>query len=198
LAPLAWTLDHVGAITRSVADNAIVLGVLCGFDPTDPGSAKRAPEDFTRDLFAGVAGLRIGVPGWFYEYLDPEVRSCVNRALRVWEESGCVVEEVEVAELDRYVAAQRTVLAGQAYSVHRRRFQDQPDLFQDKIRHRLQEASRLPAWQYAEAHRQIGEAKAAFDRLLREVDVLVAATVPIVAPMLGQRDADAAGRTETV
>jgi aspartyl-tRNA(Asn)/glutamyl-tRNA(Gln) amidotransferase subunit A len=59
--PLAFTLDHVGPMTRTVADNALMLGVLAGHDPLDPASV-RAPEsrDYMKTLEHGVRGLRIG------------------------------------------------------------------------------------------------------------------------------------------
>ena len=69
--PLSWTLDHVGPITRTVEDNALMLNVLAGHDPEDPYSVDRPAEDFTRDLRRGVRGAVIGVPRSFYfEHVD--------------------------------------------------------------------------------------------------------------------------------
>jgi aspartyl-tRNA(Asn)/glutamyl-tRNA(Gln) amidotransferase subunit A len=56
--PLSWTLDHVGPLTRTVEDNALVLTALAGHDAKDPYSVKRPPEDFARDLRRGVRGGR--------------------------------------------------------------------------------------------------------------------------------------------
>src|SRR5918998_2124881 len=54
--PLAWTLDHVGPLTRTVEDNALLLNVLAGHDPEDPYSVDRPAEDFTRHLRRGLHG----------------------------------------------------------------------------------------------------------------------------------------------
>jgi aspartyl-tRNA(Asn)/glutamyl-tRNA(Gln) amidotransferase subunit A len=196
--PLSWTLDHVGAITHSIADNAVLLTVLSGFDPSDPKSTRRRPEDFARYLGEGVRGLRIGLPSSFFEYLDPLVRSGVDEALRVWRDRGCELCVVDLPQLDRFVTAQRTVLATEAYAIHRQRFEEQPQLFQESVGQRLHDASMISAWRYAESYRLIDDATRTFDRALADVDVLATATVPILAPLLGQWETCAAGLAESV
>ena len=54
--PLAFSLDHVGPLTRTVEDNAILLQAIAGHDPDDPTSARRAPPDFLGDIRRGVKG----------------------------------------------------------------------------------------------------------------------------------------------
>ena len=198
VAPLSWTLDHVGVITSSIADNAALLAVVSGFDRADPESRRRRPEDFTRYLGADVRGLSIGVPSSYFEHLDPEIRSGVDTALRVWKERGCGISLVAVPQLDRFIKAQRTVLTTEAYAVHRQRFEEQPQLFQDSVRQRLEDGSMISAWRYAESYRLRDEARRVFDEALASVDVLVTATVPILAPLLGQQATSAAGLVETV
>lgn len=196
--PLSWTLDHVGPITRTVADNAVLFTALSGFDPQDPASARRRPEDFTRDLTAGVRGLSIGVLEPYFEHLEPEVRRCVDAALRSWKELGSTIKLVTIPELDRIIAAQRTVLAAEAYAVHRRRLEERPELFQDVVGQRLRVGATLPAWEYAESYRLRDRAMRAFDDALADVDVLAAPTVPISAPLRGESETTAAGIHEAV
>ena len=59
--PLSFSLDHVGPLTRTVMDNAILLNLIAGHDAADPGSAERPATDYTRGLMDGVKGLRIGL-----------------------------------------------------------------------------------------------------------------------------------------
>jgi aspartyl-tRNA(Asn)/glutamyl-tRNA(Gln) amidotransferase subunit A len=59
--PLSYSLDHVGPMTRTVTDNALVLNLIAGHDPADPASARAPVADFTADLDKGVKGLKIGV-----------------------------------------------------------------------------------------------------------------------------------------
>jgi aspartyl-tRNA(Asn)/glutamyl-tRNA(Gln) amidotransferase subunit A len=196
--PLSWTLDHVGPITRSVADNAVLFTALCGFDPEDSASVRRRTENFTRDLTAGVRGLNIGVPEPYFEHLEPEVRRCVDAALRSWEELGSTIKPVDIPELDSITAAQRTVLAAEAYAVHRHRLEERPELFQDVVRRRLRAGGTLPAWEYAESYRLRDRAMRAFDDALADVDVLATPTVPISAPPRGQSETTATGIREVV
>src|ERR671917_2036349 len=72
--PLAWTLDHVGPITRIVEDNALLLNTLAGYDAEDPYSSDRPAEDFTRDLQRNVRGSVVGVPSsYYFEHVEDEV-----------------------------------------------------------------------------------------------------------------------------
>jgi aspartyl-tRNA(Asn)/glutamyl-tRNA(Gln) amidotransferase subunit A len=196
--PLSWTLDHVGPITRSVADNAALLTAISGFDPRDAGSARRRPEDFGRVATAGARGLRVGIPEAYFEHLDPEVGRQVGAALEAWAEAGGVIRPVGVRGLDKIIAAQRTVLAVEAYAVHRSRLESQPGLFQKTVGQRLCDAAAVPAWAYAEAARQQRQARRVFDGALAEVDLLATPTVAIPAPRIGQLDAATTGLPETV
>lgn len=198
VAPLSWTLDHIGPITRSVADNALLLAAICGFDPDDSASVRRKPEDFSHDLTAGVRGLSIGILTPCFEHLEPEVRNGVDAALRAWEELGATIRPVAIPELDRMVDVQRTIVAAEAYALHRSRFEEQPELIQESVRKRLSAAAALPAWKYAESYKLRDRAVRAFDNALTEVQVLVAPTVPIVAPLRGQDEVTTAGIRETV
>ncbi len=83
--PLSWTLDHVGPLTRTVEDNALVMNTLAGHDPKDPYSANEPAEDFTRDLGRGVGGGLVGVPEDFYfEHLENEVGERLREAIEVF------------------------------------------------------------------------------------------------------------------
>ena len=64
--PLSYSLDHVGPMTRTVTDNALLLGAISGYDPQDAGSSRDAVPDFAADLEKGVSGLRVGVIRRFY------------------------------------------------------------------------------------------------------------------------------------
>ena len=65
--PLAYTLDHVGVLTRTVKDAAILLTVLAGFDPSDPTSSMAPVPDYSRFLRPLRRPPRIGIIRAFYE-----------------------------------------------------------------------------------------------------------------------------------
>ena len=196
--PLSWTLDHAGPMTRSVADNAAVLTAISGFDPHDAGSVRHRLEDFGPLAGAGTRGLRVGIPEAYFEHLDPEVGHQVGTALEAWAQAGGTIRPVAVPGLDKIIAAQRTVLAVEAYAVHRDRLQSQPGQFQETVARRLRDAAAVPAWAYAEAARQQRQAREGFDGALAGVDVLATPAVAIPAPRIGQLDAATTGLPETV
>ncbi len=88
-------ISHVGPLTRTVADSALMLAALAGPDDRDMTSLEAQPEDFFRHLDEGVAGLRVAYsPDLGYLKVDPEVAAPVADAARAFEELGCIVEEV--------------------------------------------------------------------------------------------------------
>src|SRR5262249_11245708 len=60
--PMAWTLDHVGPICKTVEDAALILGVIAGYDAADPTTVDVAVQDYSRALKMPTAKLRLGLP----------------------------------------------------------------------------------------------------------------------------------------
>src|SRR5439155_1455690 len=60
--PLSWSLDHLGPLTRTVADAALLLGIIAGHDPRDATSSRRGVPYYERLLDTPVEGLRVGLP----------------------------------------------------------------------------------------------------------------------------------------
>ncbi len=80
--PLSVSLDHIGPITRTVSDAAAMLQVIAGYDAKDVSSMKNVPVPDYLEASRGSNPARIGVPRrFFYEELDPEVASAVEKAL---------------------------------------------------------------------------------------------------------------------
>ncbi len=198
--PLSWTLDHVGPLTRTVEDNALLLNALAGHDPEDPHSADRPVEDFTRDLRRGVRGGTVGVPANFYfEHVEDEVERRVREAIEVFRSLGAEVREVQIPSLPEALKAQRTILATEAYAIHEERLESEPEKFDDEVRERTLGGEHLKAHRYATAQQVTKwRSQEEFGRALTEVDVLLAPTVPIAATEIGQREVDIGGHTEHV
>ncbi len=95
--------SHVGPMTRTVADAALMLAVMAGPDAWDRTSLEAAPDDYVGRLRAGVKGLRVAwSPDLGGLRVDPEVASVVKAAARVFEELGCAVEEVKPGFADTH------------------------------------------------------------------------------------------------
>ena len=95
-------------MTRTVRDNALLLQVLAGHDPEDPGSADVAVPDYSADLERGVKGLKIGLVRHFYAedmQAHPEQAQAIESAAEVLRGLGAEVREVRLAPLQDYAAA---------------------------------------------------------------------------------------------
>lgn len=80
--PLSWSLDHVGPLTRTVRDTALLMSVIAGHDPHDPTTSRLPVPDYVASLTGTVAGLRVGVPReFFFEGLDADVQRAVEEAI---------------------------------------------------------------------------------------------------------------------
>lgn len=86
-----------GPMSRSVRDSALLLQVLAGYDPRDPGSLRNVPDNYLVAADRGIGGIRIGWNSDFgYGAIDPEVKSLTETAAKVFEELGCTVEEADI------------------------------------------------------------------------------------------------------
>jgi amidase len=96
--PIEITIDHTGPITRTVADNALLLEVIAGEDGLDPRQFAPRIDKYTAALGRGVAGLRIGVvtEGFGMPGAEPDVDAAVRAAGERFRQLGATVEEVSV------------------------------------------------------------------------------------------------------
>ena len=91
--PLGYSLDHMGPLTRSVRDAAIVLNAIAGHDPRDAASSRRPVVDFVPDEGCSIRGLRIGFPeNVYFERLDADVESAVRGAIARAQSLGATIQ----------------------------------------------------------------------------------------------------------
>jgi aspartyl-tRNA(Asn)/glutamyl-tRNA(Gln) amidotransferase subunit A len=97
LIAFASSLDHVGPLTKTVKDAAIVLRTIAGRDPMDATSADLSVPDYVAELEKPVHGLKIGVAKEYLgQGLDPEVRNAVEAAIQKLEKLGCKIVEISL------------------------------------------------------------------------------------------------------
>lgn len=174
--PLSFSLDHVGPMTRTVEDNAILLNLIAGHDPDDPGSADLPTEDYTKALGKGVKGLRIGVIRHFYtrdEKADPEMAKSVEDALDVLKGLGAAIREIEIDPLPVYAACNRTILSAEAYAIHEKWLQERPEDYGARARERLLAGAFITAADYVNATRLRRKMVARFHAAMADLDVAI-------------------------
>jgi len=112
LVAFASSLDQVGPLTKDVADCALMMNVLSGFDPRDSTSIKRNVPDFSASLQDGMQGMRIGIPReYFGEGLDLEVDKAVRHGIEMLKDAGAEVVFNQGSDLRCFFVI-RVIVAG--------------------------------------------------------------------------------------
>lgn len=182
VASLSWSLDHVGPLTRSVRDAALVLNALSGHDPRDVGSVRTEPQDFTDGLGDGVEGLRVGVPeNYFGDNVRPEIADATAAAVRALEAAGARVVPITAPLADRYKAVEWTLMMAEASAYHRETMRSAYDLYTDDVRAFLEAGETILATDYIDAHRHRTLIRGAWQEVFADVDLVVTATTPAAA-----------------
>jgi amidase len=151
--PLGMTLDHVGPMTRSVADAAAMFEVMAGPDPHDP-TALDAPAPHCRAaLERGVRGLRIGIDERFMgEFAHPEVLAALHAALEVLQRAGVRLVAVAIPDVSHLLSEWFVVCAAEALVGHAATYPTRAGDYGPSFRSFLEYGAGLRAQDYARAH----------------------------------------------
>ena len=177
--PLSFTLDHVGPMTRTVADNALMLEAIAGHDPLDPGSAASVPGRYAARLDRGVRGLRVGFVRHFHEKdmtADPEVVAALEQVARGLQTAGVDVRDVTLPALGEFRDVNRIILQSEAWAVHAPWLRERPGDYGQLARRRLISGAFMSAGDYVEAQRLRAGMIARVEDALRDADVLLCAS----------------------
>ena len=164
--PLAFSLDHVGPLTRTVEDAALMLGVLAG-------------GDFTAMLDDGLRGLRIGYVRHFHETdqpADPEVAAALDEAARLLSAEGATITDISLPPLDQFGAVNRTIMYAESGAVHEHWLRESPEKYAAVTRRRLLPGMFTTGRDYVQAQRRRGEMVAAVQHAFTQVDILLTAS----------------------
>ncbi|WP_328374777.1 amidase [Streptomyces sp. NBC_00440] len=197
---LSWSLDHVGPITRTVRDAALVLSALAGHDPRDPASLTAAPIGELPEEEGDLSGLRVGVPSnYYFDRVSPEIDVAVRRAIGQLQELGAELVEVEIP-MARYVQAiQWGLMVPEATAYHERTLRSMPERYGPDVRVLLEAGEFVPAGDYLRAQRARTLMRDAWARMLGTVDLIAAPAVPMTAARAGQDSVEwADGTVEAV
>ena len=188
--PLSWNLDHVGPLTKSVRDAALLMQLIAVYDPADPASVKMLTGDYLLHLEDDVKGRKIALGiGEYIETADPEVLENVLQTTKVFESLGCKVEEVDVSWLREAALANKLMTQSDGAAVHRDRLREHPEGFGEDIRRRLEDGANTSSTDYIFARRTQAEIRKRLEVLFESYDFLLTPTTPIVAPTVECHDA---------
>jgi len=197
--PLSWSLDHVGPMTKTVKDAAILLQSLAGHDLRDANSSSHPVPDYL-SIREDVRGLRAGVPSDFYfENCDPEVRGSVMKALEALKDAGVLIQEVFIPHLKHATTAGLVILLAEAASKHEVYLKgSQSEAYGKDVKRLLKTGTFVTATQYIKAQRVRSVIREEFLKAFEVVDVLITPGLPVVAPEMVEDSVTISGKRETV
>ncbi len=182
LDPLSWSMDNVGPMTRTVADAALLLTAMSGYDPLDPKTSRRPVPDFTSELGPDLTGLRLGISKtYFFEGLEPEVERAALSALEQFEALGAELREVALPSAGDLAACGNVLVMSEAFGRHAERLRAHASDYGPKARRRIGAGAFCSAAEIEHA----AQLRAAWNLELaggmREVDALITPTLPATA-----------------
>ena len=184
------SLRHVGGMTRTVEDSALLLGVIAGPDDRDPDSLPAEQVDYVAEIGRGIEGMRLAYsPDMGFATVDPEVaRICEQTAMRC-AEAGAVVEQVELDWEDPYDAWKVFFYGGSAARLGRI-VAEQGHLLDPGLRACVEEAVTLTGLDYSDALAGRNEFWHQVRTVYESFDVLLTPTLPVLPFPVGQDNAD--------
>ncbi|MDR3531346.1 MAG: amidase [Rhodopila sp.] len=174
----SFSFDHVGPMTWTVEDCAIMLQAIAGQDPKDPASAGRMVPDYRADLTAGVKGLRICVLRHLYEEDVPvpaSLKAALEQAYDVLRGLGAVIEDARIRPASDYHAVKITGAETELFSVHEPVLRKRLNDFGADFLGRALGALLISGADYMQASRQRRVMIAEMAPLYEKYDVLVTA-----------------------
>ena len=188
--PLSWSLDHVGPMARTVADTAILLQAIAGYDVQDTTSEEMKIPDYSRALGTRVSSLRIGAPReFFYASLDPEIEAATNEALSVLGKLTAGIRDVAL-QVNTMETLRDVVRAAEAYAYHRQYVENTPELYQPLTLRRIRAGAQVTTPAYIQRRRDLAQVRRSARNWVESVDVLVTPTMPIPPAAISDPHAD--------
>ena len=185
--PLAWSLDHVGPLSKSVEDAAIMLAAIAGPDPKDPSASSRPLPDYRQEMRGSIRGLRLGVPRqYFFEHVDPEIQKLVSAAIHQLESMGATLVEVDIPDLENCSAMEAHITLAEASSYHEPYLNKQADDYGPGVRTNLEAGRYLLATDYVKSQRARTLLQRNFNQAFKHADVIVSPTLPALPPLVGE------------
>ncbi len=188
--PLAWSLDHLGPITRTVSDAAVALAAMAGSDPEDPRTRAAPLPDVVAAARTERLPLRIAVVRAFADdrlLAEPEVLATLEPALTALRAAGAELVTLTLPELEELRVLSATIAQLEIAGLHGPLARAWWRRYGDFFRLRLLGCFAYPNWSYVVAQRLATRARDRLTALLavHRLDLLALPTAPDTAPPLG-------------
>jgi aspartyl-tRNA(Asn)/glutamyl-tRNA(Gln) amidotransferase subunit A len=188
--PLSWSQDHAGPLAKSVWDTAAVLAAIAGYDSNDPASAGQEVPDYIEELSGrrlDLKDLTVGIcPDYYAGRLHPEIEQIFQQVIGWLETAGARIREISYPSKE--VAAISSILTMvEAYAYHKSYLRTSPEKYGSIVRRRLEKGQYIPAYAYVNAQRVRQQDQQEWERIYREIDLLISPTTVVPAFPVGQQ-----------
>lgn len=174
--------DHIGPLTRTVRDSALVLQTYAGHDPRDPSTVPVPVPDFCADLGTDLKGVKVGVPrDFFFDIIADDVEQAINAAVTALKDLGAEIVDVALPYLD-YARSAWLLMAVETAVTHEHVLRDRRDAITDDLVVGMLAGQFILARDYIKARKVQRLIKEGFAEALQQVDLLISPTSPTVAP----------------
>jgi AtzE family amidohydrolase len=178
------SFDHIGPFARSVQDIATAFDVLQGEDKRDPVCTKCPPVETRNLLLQNIDGIKIAIAAdYFCKGANPEALAAVQKVV----DALGVSEYVTIPEAHRARAAAFVITACEGANLHLEKLRQRPQDFDPATRDRFLAGALIPSHWYIQAHRFRKWFRDQVREIFEKVDIIIAPTTPISAPLIGQQ-----------
>jgi aspartyl-tRNA(Asn)/glutamyl-tRNA(Gln) amidotransferase subunit A len=193
--PLAWTLDHIGPMTKTVYDAALLLETLSGYDPKDPTSVNTPSKNYSGLFEESLEGVVIGIEeDYFFKNVDSRVSESVQYAVQELEKLGARIETVKIPSLAQSEFAELITITTEASAIHHKNLLEQPEKFGEDVRFLLEVGELVSGVDYLQAQQIRRKMSNDFAETFKKVDVLITPTLPFLPPNIGENSVDINGK----
>jgi aspartyl-tRNA(Asn)/glutamyl-tRNA(Gln) amidotransferase subunit A len=173
--------DHIGPLTRSVRDSALMLQVIAAYDPLDPSTVPVPVPDFSAKLGQDLRGLKMGIPtNYYFDIVDAEVEATVRQAISALESLGVEARDVSLPTM-QYAGALRIAAMADGLVAHEPYLSSHRDDYGPTVLYRTLAGQFVLGRDYAKAMKVQRLIKEEYARVLQEVDFLVTPSSPVAA-----------------
>lgn len=193
--PNATSLDHVGPLTRTVRDSAILLQGMAGFDKTDPFCIDMPVPDFCAKLELGINGAKLAVcPDLIDVEIDGPILDAFAKSLDVLRNLGATIETISCEFADEINPSRRAIADAEFFYVHGERFAKNPNKYGERLRERILNAKNTTLKMYINALERRRVLSRRMADLLSGYSALLAPGYPCLAAPLDTEVANVNGK----
>ena len=183
--PLAETLDHVGPMTRSVADAAAMLGIIAGADRNDPTTYKAPVPDYLETIGDGIRGLRVGVDrNYVSDGIDGQVVAALTEAERVLSGLGATMRGVRFPAYQKLVSQWIAMCSVETAAAHAETYPAGKSEYGPDLAALIEQGLATKGTDIAAIALERMRFSRELSELFQVVDVLLIPTMPVPTPSL--------------